>query len=78
MATCPTCNDTGVVQRPGNETFTRGGPPHYSAGTRPCPHCHGASAIDLTADNTTASPKDAETRPSIDWQEASRAGFNGA
>jgi hypothetical protein len=74
MATCPTCNDTGVAQRPRNETFTRGGPPHYTAGTRPCPSCRGASAIDLTASNTTAPP---DATPD-DLPEAWKAGFNGA
>lgn len=75
MATCPTCNNTGVVTRPGNETFTRSGPPHYSAGTRVCPQCKGASSIDLSASNQTA-PTQGETQNGMPdkWN----AGFNGA
>lgn len=74
MATCATCNDTGVVQRPGNETFARGGPPHYSAGTRLCPRCQGASSINLTGDKTDP-PQDA---PSTGLPDEWNAGFNGA
>ena len=74
MATCPTCNDTGVVQRPGNVIFARGSPPHYITGTRLCPSCHEASAIDLTASTTTAPP---DATPD-DLPEAWKAGFNGA
>ncbi len=64
MATCPTCHGNRTL--PFRATFSK-------EGTRMCPTCEGAGVVP-----DTTPPKDTPTSPLIDWQEASRAGFNGA
>lgn len=64
MAVCPRCAGNKVVP------FRAG---YSKEGTRMCPTCKGTGVVE----NTTP-PTAPPTRPPIDWQEASRAGFNGA
>ncbi|TXI34430.1 MAG: hypothetical protein E6Q53_01465 [Candidatus Moraniibacteriota bacterium] len=64
MAVCPRCEGNKVVIF--RASFSR-------EGTRMCQKCEGTGVVP-----DTAPPKDAQARPPIDWQEASRAGFNGA